>query len=62
MTALLALDDQLVVGTAAKRVISVELDSGRERWGWDVGGDIHAGFYSHIQRRGREINAPAVAV
>lgn len=40
VTALLALDDQLVVGTAAKRVISVELDNGRERWGWDVGGDI----------------------
>src|SRR5688500_16075628 len=40
VTALLALDDQLVVGTAAKRVMSIELDNGRERWGWDVGGDI----------------------
>lgn len=40
VTSLLALDDQLVVGTAAKRVISVDLRNGRERWGWDVGGDI----------------------
>ncbi len=40
VTALLALDDQLVVGTTAKRVISVDLKNGRERWGWDVGGDI----------------------
>ena len=40
VTSLLALDDQLVVGTAAKRVISVELRNGRERWGWTVGGDI----------------------
>ena len=40
VTGLLALDDQLVVGTAAKRVLSIELDNGRERWGWNVGGDI----------------------
>jgi outer membrane protein assembly factor BamB len=40
VTALLALADQLVVGTAAKRVMSIELKNGRERWGWDVGGDI----------------------
>src|SRR5687767_9948156 len=41
VTSLLALDDQLVVGTAAKRVISVELTNGRERWVWrNVGGDI----------------------
>ena len=40
VTALLALDDQLVVGTAAKRVMSIGLKNGRERWGWNVGGDI----------------------
>ena len=40
VTALLALDDQLVVGTAAKRVLSINLRNGRERWGWNVGGDI----------------------
>lgn len=39
-TSLLALDDQLVVGTAAKRLMSVDLRNGRERWGWTVGGDI----------------------
>ena len=36
MTALLALDDQLVVGTAAKRVMSINLDNGRERWDWGL--------------------------
>ena len=40
VTSLLALDDQLVVGTAAKRLMSVDLRTGRERWGWTVGGDI----------------------
>jgi outer membrane protein assembly factor BamB len=40
VTSLLALDDQLVVGTAAKRLSSVNLRNGRERWGWTVGGDI----------------------
>ena len=40
VTGLLALDDQLVVGTTAKRVMSIELDNGRERWGRNVGGDI----------------------
>ena len=40
VTSLLALDDQLVVGTAAKRVLSINLTNGRERWGWNVGGDI----------------------
>ena len=39
-TSLLALDDQLVVGTAAKRLMSIDLRNGRERWGWTVGGDI----------------------
>ena len=40
VTSMLALEDQLVVGTAAKRFVSIHLRSGRERWGWDVGGDI----------------------
>jgi outer membrane protein assembly factor BamB len=40
VTSVLALDDQLVAGTDAKRVISVDLRNGRERWGWTVGGDI----------------------
>jgi len=40
VTSVLALEDQLVVGTAAKRVMSIELKDGRERWGWNVGGDI----------------------
>ena len=40
ITALLALDDQLVVGTAGKRLMSLELRNGRERWEWTVGGDI----------------------
>ena len=40
VTALLALDDQLVFGTAGKQVVSVDLSRGRERWTWDVGGDI----------------------
>ena len=40
VTSLLALDDQLVVGTAAKRLLSVGLRNGRERWGRTVGGDI----------------------
>lgn len=40
VASLLALDDQLVVGTAAKRVMSIDLRNGRERWGWNVGGDI----------------------
>jgi outer membrane protein assembly factor BamB len=37
---LLALEDQLVVGTAAKRVSSIDLNNGRERWGRNLGGDI----------------------
>jgi outer membrane protein assembly factor BamB len=40
VTTLLALDDQLVVGTAAKRVMSISLSNGRERWDWAVGGDV----------------------
>ena len=40
ITALLALDDQLVFGTAAKDVVSVELNRGRVRWTWRIGGDM----------------------
>lgn len=40
VTALLALDDQLVVGTAGKRLMSIDLRRGRDRWDWTVGGDI----------------------
>lgn len=40
VTALLALDDQLVFGTAAKDLISVDLKRGRENWRWPLGGDI----------------------
>ncbi len=40
VTALLALDDQLVFGTAAKDLISVNLKRGRERWTWRLGGDM----------------------
>ena len=40
VTSMLALEDQLVVGTAAKRFVSIDLENGRERWGWNVGGDI----------------------
>lgn len=40
VTTLLALDDQLVIGTAAKRVSSINLKNGRDRWEWTIGGDI----------------------
>lgn len=40
ITALLALDDQLVFGTASKDLISVELSHGRERWKRRLGGDM----------------------
>ena len=40
ITALLALDDQLVVGTAAKDVFSLDLKRGRDRWMWRLGGDM----------------------
>ena len=39
-TALLALEDQLVFGTTAKEVMSVDLKRGRERWTWKLGGDV----------------------
>ena len=37
---MLALDDQLVLGTAGKQVMSVDLWNGREQWSWNVGGDV----------------------
>ena len=40
ITSLLALDDQLIVGTASKDVWSLDLTRGRERWTWRLGGDI----------------------
>lgn len=40
ITGLLALEDQLVFGTAGRDVVSVNLSSGRERWTWRVGGDV----------------------
>lgn len=40
VTTMLALDDQLVVGTAGKQIMSVDLRNGRERWTWSIGGDI----------------------
>lgn len=40
VTSLLALEDQLVFGTAAKDLISVELSHGRERFKWRLGGDM----------------------
>lgn len=40
VTALLALEDQLVAATAARDVLSVDLRRGRDRWTWRVGGDV----------------------
>jgi outer membrane protein assembly factor BamB len=40
VTALLALEDQLVFGTAKKELISVDLKRGRDNWRWPLGGDI----------------------
>jgi len=40
VTTMLALEDQLVVGTAGKQIMSVDLRNGRERWVWSIGGDI----------------------
>ena len=40
VTGLLALDEQLVFGTAAKQVISVDVKRGRDRWIWQIGGDL----------------------
>lgn len=40
VVALLALEEQLVFGTAAKDLISVSVTRGRERWKWRLGGDM----------------------
>ena len=40
VTTMLALDDQLVVGTAGKRIMSISLSRGRTRWEWALGGDV----------------------
>ena len=40
VTALLALEDQLVFGTTAKEVMSIDLSRGRDRWTWALGGDV----------------------
>ncbi|HEX8027908.1 MAG TPA: PQQ-binding-like beta-propeller repeat protein [Vicinamibacterales bacterium] len=41
ITGLLALEDQIVFGTAAKDVTSVDLRRGRDRWSWPrLGGDM----------------------
>jgi outer membrane protein assembly factor BamB len=38
--ALVALDDQLVFGTTAKEVMSIDVSHGRERWRSKIGGDL----------------------
>jgi outer membrane protein assembly factor BamB len=40
ITSLLALDDQLIVGTGAKFVWSLDLRRGRDRWTRQLGGDL----------------------
>ncbi len=40
IAALLALEDQLVFGTTGKQVTSIDLERGRERWTWTIGGDM----------------------
>ena len=40
VTALLALEDQLVFGTTAKEVMSIDVSRGRDRWTWKIGGDV----------------------
>jgi outer membrane protein assembly factor BamB len=40
ITALVGLGDQLVFGTSGRYVVSVDLERGRERWKWPIGGDV----------------------
>lgn len=40
VAALLALEEQLVFGTAAKDLISVSVTRGRQNWKWRLGGDM----------------------
>jgi outer membrane protein assembly factor BamB len=49
-TGILALDDQVIVGTRSNRVLSLELDRARVRWQWKVGADV-AGTPSADDRR-----------
>jgi outer membrane protein assembly factor BamB len=39
-TGVLALDDQVVVGTRGNRIYSLKSENGRLRWTWQVGGDV----------------------
>lgn len=50
ITSLLALDDQLIVGTSDKYVWSLDLVRGRTRWDWRLGGDM-AGVPSADDKR-----------
>jgi outer membrane protein assembly factor BamB len=50
ITGLLALEDQVIFGTAAKDLVSVDLKRGRERWTWQLGGDL-AGIPSADEKR-----------
>lgn len=50
ITGMLALDEQIVFGTAAKDLISVDVRRGRERWSWRLGGDL-AGIPSADDKR-----------
>lgn len=50
ITGLLALDEQLVFGTAAKVLISVDVARGRHRWDWQLGGDL-AGIPAADEKR-----------
>lgn len=43
VSGLLALDDQLIVGTTGNVVLSVDLVTGRVRWRWRVGADVVGG-------------------
>ncbi len=50
ITGLLALDDQLVFGTTAKDLWSVDARRGRDRWKWELGGDL-AGIPAADEKR-----------
>jgi outer membrane protein assembly factor BamB len=63
ITALLALDDQLVFGTTAKEMTSIDLARGRDRWTWKLGGDMAgrpAADEKHIYFASRDNNLRAV--
>jgi outer membrane protein assembly factor BamB len=50
VTALLALEDQIVFGTTAKEVLSVDVERGRDRWKWKIGGDLAGGAAADDKR------------